>query len=99
MTQDFGGRYAKQFLAGWAMMDFNSHMGNTAYLNLAADVHVAFFAEHGGRDLQREFVRRAGEIGLCERRDGGERAADRDQSAQRQSVGLRFASKRREIIH
>jgi acyl-CoA thioester hydrolase len=28
-------------------MDFNGHMANTAYLNLAADVRMAFFAEHG----------------------------------------------------
>lgn len=44
---DFQGRYAKEFLAGWATMDFNGHMANTAYLNLAADVRMAFFAEHG----------------------------------------------------
>ena len=43
----FGGRYAKQFLAGWGTMDFNGHMANTAYLDLAADVRMAFFAEHG----------------------------------------------------
>jgi len=41
------GRYAKEFLAGWGTMDFNGHMGNTAYLNLAADVRMAFFADHG----------------------------------------------------
>ena len=41
------GRYAKEFLAGWGTMDFNGHMANTAYLNLAADVRMAFFAEHG----------------------------------------------------
>ena len=41
------GRYAKEFLAGWATMDFNGHMANTSYLNLAADVRMAFFAEHG----------------------------------------------------
>ena len=41
------GRYSKEFLAGWGTMDFNGHMGNTAYLNLAADVRMAFFAEHG----------------------------------------------------
>ena len=40
-------RYARQFLAGWRMMDFNGHLANTAYLDLAADVRVAFFAEHG----------------------------------------------------
>lgn len=41
------GRYAREFLAGWGTMDFNGHMANTAYLNLAADVRMAFFAEHG----------------------------------------------------
>jgi len=41
------GRYAKEFLAGWGTMDFNGHMANTAYLDLAADVRMAFFAEHG----------------------------------------------------
>lgn len=40
-------RYSKEFLAGWAAMDFNGHMANTAYLNLAADVRMSFFAEHG----------------------------------------------------
>ena len=47
MKADFEGRYAREFLAGWATMDFNGHMGNTAYLNMAADVRMAFFAEHG----------------------------------------------------
>ena len=47
MTSAFEGRYAKEFLAGWATMDFNGHMANTSYLNLAADVRMAFFAEHG----------------------------------------------------
>ena len=28
-------------------MDINGHMANTAYLDLAADVRMAFFAEHG----------------------------------------------------
>jgi acyl-CoA thioester hydrolase len=41
------GRYFKEFLAGWGTMDFNGHMANTAYLDLAADVRMAFFAEHG----------------------------------------------------
>lgn len=40
-------RYARQFLAGWGTMDFNGHLANTAYLDLAADVRMAFFAEHG----------------------------------------------------
>ena len=41
------GRYAKQFLAGWGTMDFNGHLANTAYLDLGADVRLAFFADHG----------------------------------------------------
>jgi len=47
MTSRFGDRYAKEFIAGWAAMDLNGHMANTAYLDLAADARVAFFAEHG----------------------------------------------------
>jgi len=47
VTPPFDGRYAKEFLAGWGAMDFNGHMANTAYLDLAADVRMAFFAEHG----------------------------------------------------
>ena len=47
MDPDFGGRYARHFLAGWGTMDFNGHMANTAYLDLAADVRMAFFAENG----------------------------------------------------
>jgi acyl-CoA thioester hydrolase len=46
-VKETGGRYAKQFLAGWGMMDFNGHLANRAYLDLAADVRMAFFAEHG----------------------------------------------------
>jgi acyl-CoA thioester hydrolase len=44
---DFKARYAKEFLAGWRTMDFNGHLANTAYLDLAADTRVAFFADHG----------------------------------------------------
>jgi hypothetical protein len=47
VTDFIRGRYAREFLAGWGTMDFNGHMANTAYLNLAADVRMAFFAEHG----------------------------------------------------
>ena len=39
--------YAREFLAGWGAMDFNGHLANTAYLDLAADVRLAFFADHG----------------------------------------------------
>ena len=42
---DSHSRYAKEFLAGWGTMDFNGHLANTAYLNLAADVRLAFFAD------------------------------------------------------
>ena len=47
MKRFIDGRYAKEFIAGWGTMDFNGHMANTAYLDLAADVRMAFFAEHG----------------------------------------------------
>ena len=39
--------YTKTLYAGWADMDFNSHMKNTAYLDKAADVRMMFFAENG----------------------------------------------------
>lgn len=38
---------AKRFLAGWADMDWNSHMANTAYLNKAVDARVLTLAEKG----------------------------------------------------
>ena len=47
MTSPTSDRFVRQFVAGWRMMDFNGHLANTAYLDLAADVRVAFFAEHG----------------------------------------------------
>jgi acyl-CoA thioester hydrolase len=47
VTHFVDGRYAREFLAGWGTMDFNGHMANTAYLDLAADVRMAFFSEHG----------------------------------------------------
>lgn len=48
MTERAGSdRWARQFLAGWGSMDFNGHLANTAYLDLAADVRMAFFSEHG----------------------------------------------------
>jgi len=39
--------YAKTLYAGWADMDFNSHMKNTAYLDKAADVRQMFLIENG----------------------------------------------------
>lgn len=39
--------YSKILYAGWADMDFNSHMKNTAYLDKSADVRQMFLMEHG----------------------------------------------------
>lgn len=39
--------YSKTLFAGWADMDFNSHMKNTAFLDKSADVRMMYFAEHG----------------------------------------------------
>ena len=39
--------YSKTLFAGWADMDFNRHMKNTAFLDKAADVRMMFFGEHG----------------------------------------------------
>lgn len=39
--------YVKTLYAGWADMDFNGHMRNTAYLDKAADVRQMFLAENG----------------------------------------------------
>jgi acyl-CoA thioester hydrolase len=47
MTTPIATRYSKEFVAGWGAMDFNGHLANTAYLDLAADARMAFFADHG----------------------------------------------------
>jgi acyl-CoA thioester hydrolase len=39
--------YSRTLVAGWADMDFNSHMRNTAFLDKSADVRMMFFADHG----------------------------------------------------
>ena len=65
MTTPAADRYTKEFLAGWGAMDFNGHMANWAYLNLAADTRMAFFAEHGF--APREFRRRG--LGPVMRKD------------------------------
>jgi acyl-CoA thioester hydrolase len=39
--------YTRRLYAGWADMDFNSHMKNTAYLDKTADVRQMFLIEHG----------------------------------------------------
>lgn len=38
---------SRRFLAGWADMDWNSHMANTAYLNKVVDARVLIIAEKG----------------------------------------------------
>ena len=38
--------YTKKLYAGWADMDFNSHMKNTAYLDKTADVRQMFLSEN-----------------------------------------------------
>src|SRR5215469_13943789 len=47
--------YTKKLYAGWADMDFNSHMKNTAYLDKTADVRQMSLIEHGFP--MEEFVR------------------------------------------
>ncbi|MEO7335717.1 MAG: thioesterase family protein [Caldimonas sp.] len=37
----------RRFLAGWADMDWNSHMANTAYLNKVVDARVLALADKG----------------------------------------------------
>jgi acyl-CoA thioester hydrolase len=39
--------YTKKLYAGWADMDFNAHMKNTAYLDKTADVRQMYLIEHG----------------------------------------------------
>ncbi|MCU0897185.1 MAG: thioesterase family protein [Burkholderiales bacterium] len=37
----------RRFLAGWADMDYNSHMANAAYLNKVVDARMLILAEKG----------------------------------------------------
>lgn len=39
--------FKKTLIAGWGDMDFNAHMGNTAFLDKSADIRMMFFAENG----------------------------------------------------
>jgi acyl-CoA thioester hydrolase len=39
--------YTKSFRAGWGAMDFNAHMANRAYLDMAADTRMLYFEETG----------------------------------------------------
>ena len=47
--------FSKTFHVRWGDMDFNAHMGNTAYLDAVVDVRLMFFREHGF--APREFER------------------------------------------
>jgi len=58
-------RFEHTFKAGWGLMDFNGHMANRAYLDLAADVRMLFFAANGFP--MKEFARLR--IGPVVRRD------------------------------
>jgi acyl-CoA thioester hydrolase len=40
-------RYETRFHARWADMDFNAHMGNSAWLDAASDVRMQYFASAG----------------------------------------------------
>ena len=48
--------FEKTFHVGWGNVDFNGHLANTAFLDLAVDVRMFFFAENGFSI--REFQRR-----------------------------------------
>lgn len=39
--------YERQFQVGWAAVDLNGHMRNSAYLDRCVDVRMSFFSENG----------------------------------------------------
>lgn len=39
--------FERTFIAGWADMDFNSHMRNTAFLDRCSDIRMMYFTEYG----------------------------------------------------
>jgi acyl-CoA thioester hydrolase len=47
--------FEKTFHVGWANVDFNGHLGNTSFMDLAVDVRMFFFAENGfsAKEFQR----------------------------------------------
>lgn len=47
--------FSKTFHVRWGDMDFNAHMGNTAYLDACVDVRLMYFQDHGFsmRELER----------------------------------------------
>lgn len=50
--------FTRSYRASWGQMDFNAHMANTAYLDLAADTRLMYFEESGfsPRDFERERI-------------------------------------------
>lgn len=48
--------FEKTFHVGWANVDFNGHLGNTSFMDLAVDVRMFFFAENGfsPKEFQRQ---------------------------------------------
>ena len=48
--------YEKTFHVGWANVDFNGHLGNTSFMDLAVDVRMFFFTENGfsAKEFQRQ---------------------------------------------
>ncbi|MBI2565911.1 MAG: thioesterase family protein [Candidatus Schekmanbacteria bacterium] len=69
--------YEKTFVAGWADMDFNSHMKNTAFLDKSADTRMMYFAANGfpmsqfvaleiGPVIMKDEVEYSREVGLLE---------------------------------
>jgi acyl-CoA thioester hydrolase len=42
-----GEAFTHRFRAGWGEMDYNAHMGNTAYLDLSADTRLMYFEASG----------------------------------------------------
>jgi acyl-CoA thioester hydrolase len=47
--------FEKTFHVGWGNVDFNGHLANTSFLDLAVDVRMFYFAENGFsvREFQR----------------------------------------------
>lgn len=58
--------FLRRFLVGWGMVDANGHMRNTAYLDAAADVRLAFL-ESRGFDRRRLEEVHLGPVALEER--------------------------------
>ncbi len=50
------GIFEKTFHVGWANVDFNGHLGNTSFMDLAVDVRMFFFTENGfsAKEFQRQ---------------------------------------------